>query len=181
MNYQTIWEIIFDAIAALAMLIQGIVVLVAYFTVRNGMRKAKDDIHELRTAVTPILAKSRDILEMISPRAKTIRADITSIAETVKEQKVRISATTDEILARVHRQRSRVDHLATNAVDGVEHASNVFCDSVAKPVRQIGAVLACAKAFFSVLSTGRRLERPVGVASDQDPSFSGNSGFATKP
>ena len=172
MNNQAIWEIIFDAIAACAVLIQAIVVLAAYFSVRKGMRKAQDDIDELRTAVIPIFTKSRDILGKISPRVRTITTDVASIAQTVKEQTVRISATTDDILARAHRQRSRVDNLVTNVADSVEHASNAVCDSVAKPVRQIGAVLISAKVFLSILAVGRRLERPVGIVSDQDPNFS---------
>jgi hypothetical protein len=168
MNNQTIWQIVFDAIAAFALLIQAMVVLVAYFTIRKAMNKAQEDIHELRTTVMPLLTKSKDMFEKISPRVDTITADIASIAQTVKEQTFRVSATTDDLLARVHRQSSRVDNMVTSVVDGVEHASYVVSDSVTRPVRQIGAMLASVKAFLSVLATGRRHERPVEVVSDQD-------------
>ncbi len=168
MNNQTIWQIIFDAIAAFALLVQALVVLVAYFTIRKAMSKVQDDVHELRATAMPLLAKSKDIVEKISPRVETITADIASIAQTVKEQTARISVTTDDILGRVHRQSTRVDNMVTSVVDGVEHASNVVTDSVARPARQIGAVLASVKAFLSVLATGRRHERAVEVVSDQD-------------
>ena len=168
MNNQTIWQVIFDAIAALALLTQAIVVLVAYFTVRKAMKKATDDINELRSTAMPLLTKSKDILEKISPRVETITADVATITQTVKEQTARISFTTDEILARVHRQSSRVDNMMTSVVDGVEHASNMVSDSVTRPVRQIGAMLASVRAFLSVLATGRRRERPAEVVADQD-------------
>ncbi|MGA9584799.1 MAG: hypothetical protein WBQ95_05690, partial [Terracidiphilus sp.] len=62
----------------------------------------------------------------------------------------------------------RVDSMFTNVIDGVEHASNVVVGSVIKPVRQVTAMMAGAKAFLNVLATGRRPERPADVAADQD-------------
>jgi hypothetical protein len=56
----------------------------------------------------------------------------------------------------------------TNMADGVEHASNVVVHSVGRPVRQLTAVLAGAKAFLSVLTTGRRRDQQADVVADQD-------------
>jgi hypothetical protein len=41
-------------------------------------------------------------------------------------------------------------------------------DTVVKPVRRIAAMLAGAKAFFTVLATGRRPGQQVDVVADQD-------------
>jgi hypothetical protein len=61
-----------------------------------------------------------------------------------------------------------VDHIVTNVVDGVEHASNVVAHSVTRPVRQVSAMLAGAKAFLGVLATGRRRDRQGEMVADQD-------------
>jgi hypothetical protein len=86
----------------------------------------------------------------------------------VKQQGAEVQATTADILERVHRQTSRVDTMITEVIDGIEHASNVVSDSVSRPVRQVTAMLASAKAFLSVLATGRRPGRQQEIVADQD-------------
>jgi hypothetical protein len=168
MNTQTIAQIVFDAIAATALLVQAMVVLAAYIAVRKAMKNTSADLQELRTSVIPTLTRLKEILEKVAPKVESISTDLADITQTAKEQTARISFTTDEILARVHRQTIRVDNMMTNVVDGVEHAGNVVSDSVSRPVRQVTAVLASVKAFLSVLARGRGYERPVEVVTDQD-------------
>ena len=55
----------------------------------------------------------------------------------------------------------------TDMLDNVEHASNVVVNSVARPARQVSSLLAGAKAFLTVLTTGRRTRQAEGVT-DQD-------------
>jgi hypothetical protein len=93
---------------------------------------------------------------------------VADLAHRLKEQSIEFEAVAAEILERVHRQTSRVDNMFTGMVDGVEQASNLVVDSVTKPVRRITAMLAGAKAFFTVLATGRRPDQRVDVVADQD-------------
>jgi gamma-glutamyl:cysteine ligase YbdK (ATP-grasp superfamily) len=86
----------------------------------------------------------------------------------LREQGAELQATASEVLERVQRQTSRVDSMVTSVVDGVEHASNTVADTVSRPLRQLNAALASAKAFFSVLATGRRPSRPANATADQD-------------
>jgi hypothetical protein len=116
----------------------------------------------------PILAKSRDSLEKVAPKIESVSADVADIASMLKRQTGEFQLVAGDILDRVHRQTSRVDNMFTNMADGVEHASNVVVHSVVKPVRQVSAILAGAKAFLSVLTTGRRPSQQVDVVADQD-------------
>ena len=168
MNNQTLWLIVFDAIAALALLMQAMVVLIAYVTMRKAMKNAQAEIQELRGTVVPMLTRSKELLEKVAPKVESVATDVADIAQAAKEQTARISVTTEEILARIHRQTSRVDNMVTGVVDGVEHAGNVVADGITRPVRQVAAMLASAKAFLTVLATGRRRERPEEVVTDQD-------------
>jgi hypothetical protein len=86
----------------------------------------------------------------------------------LRQQGAEVQATVGDILDRVQRQSSRVDTMFTSVVDGVEHASNVVADRVSKPVRQASAIVAAAKAFLNVMTSGRRPSRPVRIATDQD-------------
>jgi methyl-accepting chemotaxis protein len=160
--------VIFVGLTGFALLVQAIVMLVAFLTMRRTVMSLQSDVQELRSTVTPILTKSRETLERVAPKIESVANDVADLARRVNEQSVEFQAVAGEILDRVHRQTSRVDNMFTNVVDGVEHASNVVADSVTRPVRQISGVLAGAKAFFSVLATGRRPGERSRVVADQD-------------
>ncbi|MBS1804281.1 MAG: hypothetical protein JST28_13010 [Acidobacteria bacterium] len=169
MNYhsETFWLIVFVGLTAVALFGQFIVMLSAYFLVRKNIKTVQEEVSDLRSTVMPILNRSKDMLEKVAPKVESVAADMADMAQSAREQTAHIRFTADEVLARVYRQTSRVDNMITNVADGVEHASTVVADSVTKPVRQVSAILAAAKAFLGVLATGRRPDRHEVVA-DQD-------------
>ena len=170
MNYhsETFWLIVFVGMTAVALFGQFIVMLVAYFLVRKNITSVQEELGEIRSTVMPMLNRSKDLLEKVAPKVESVATDVAEMAQSAREQTAHIRFTADEVLARVYRQTSRVDNMVTNVVDGVEHASNVVADSVTRPVRQVSAILAAAKAFLGVLATGRRPDRQAEVIADQD-------------
>jgi methyl-accepting chemotaxis protein len=168
MQNETLWLIVFVALTAFALLVQAIAMLVAIFTIRKTIMKVQEEVSEISSTVMPMLNRSKELLEKVAPRVESVSADLADIAQAAREQTAHIRATADEILTRVNRQTSRVDNMLTNVVDGVEHAGNVVADSVTRPVRQVSALLASAKAFLTVLATGRRPDRPANAVADQD-------------
>jgi len=167
MNNETLL-VIFVGITAVSFAVQAIVMLVACIMMRKAVKAVQLDVQELRTTAMPILAKSRDTLEKVAPKIESVSADVADIASMLKRQTGEFQLVASDILDRVHRQTSRVDNMFTNMADNVEHASNVVVHSVGKPVRQLTAILAGAKAFLSVLTTGRRPSQQVDVVADQD-------------
>jgi hypothetical protein len=167
MNNETLL-VIFVGVTAVSFAVQAIVMLVACIMMRKAVKAVQSDVQELRTTAMPILAKSRDTLEKVAPKIESVSADVADIASMLKRQTGEFQLVAGDILDRVHRQTSRVDNMFTNMADGVEHASNVVVHSVVKPVRQVSAILAGAKAFLSVLTTGRRPSQQVDVVADQD-------------
>jgi uncharacterized protein YoxC len=166
-NNETLWLMIFVGLTAVALLGQFLVMVVAYFTVRKTISNVQGEIGEIRSTVMPMLNRSKDLLEKVAPKVESVAADVADMAQSAREQTAHIRYTADEILARVYRQTSRVDNMMTSVADGMEHAGNVMADSVTKPVRQVSAILAAAKAFLGVLATGRRRDRQEVIA-DQD-------------
>ena len=160
--------VIFVGLTGVAMMIQAIVMLVAFLTMRKSIVSIKDDVEEMRTSVMPLLSRSKDTLEKVAPKIESIATDMADLAQRLRVQTVEVQAVAAEILDRVERQTSRVDHMFTELMDGVEHATNVLTDSVTRPVRQANAVLASVKAFLTVLATGRRPGEPVEINADQD-------------
>jgi uncharacterized protein YoxC len=170
MNNETllIVLVVFVALTGVALTVQAIVMLVAVVKMRKTVASLHEDFHEMRTAVMPILTKSKELLENVAPKVESIAADVADLTQRLKQQGVEVQATTADILDRVHRQTSRVDTIVTGVIDGIEHAGNVVADSVGRPVRQIGAMLSSAKAFLSVLATGRRPGQRQEIVADQD-------------
>lgn len=168
MNNETTLLVIFVGITGFALVVQAIVMLVAFLTMRKSIISLQSDVQELRTTAMPILAKSRETLEKVAPKLESVATDVADIAHMLKRQSVEFQAVAGDILERVHRQTSRVDNMFTNVVDGVERTSNVVVDSIGRPVRQLTAMLAGAKAFLAVLATGRRPDQPADIAADQD-------------
>jgi uncharacterized protein YoxC len=168
MNNESTLLVVFVGITGLALVVQAIVMLVAFLTVRKTIVSLQSDVQELRTTAMPILARTRETLDRVAPKIESVAADVADLAHRLKEQSIEFEAVAAEILERVHRQTSRVDNMFTGMVDGVEQASNLVVDSVTKPVRRITAMLAGAKAFFTVLATGRRPDQRVDVVADQD-------------
>jgi uncharacterized protein YoxC len=166
MNNETLWLMIFVGLTAVALFGQFIVMLVAFFMVRKTLNSVQGEIGEIRSTVMPMITRSKELLEKVAPKVESVAADVADMAQSAREQTAHIRFTADEVLARVYRQTSRVDNMITNVADGVEHAGSVVADSVTKPVRQVSAMLAAAKAFLGVLATGRRNDRQ--VVSDQD-------------
>ena len=166
MNNETLWLMIFVGLTAVALFGQFIVMLVAFFMVRKTLNSVQGEIGEIRSTVMPMITRSKELLEKVAPKVESVAADVADMAQSAREQTAHIRFTADEVLARVYRQTSRVDNMITNVADGVEHAGSVVADSVTKPVRQVSAMLAAAKAFLGVLATGRRNDRQ--VVTDQD-------------
>jgi len=164
---ETLWLMIFVGLTAVALLGQFIVMLAAFFMVRKSIKTVQDEVSEVRSTVMPMLNRSKELLEKVAPKVESVAADVADMAQSAREQTAHIRFTADEVLARVYRQTTRVDNMLTNVADGVEHAGMVVADSVTKPVRQVSAMLAAAKAFLGVLATGRRSERHEAVP-DQD-------------
>jgi signal transduction histidine kinase len=167
MNNETLL-VIFVALTGVALLIQAIVMLVAFLTIRKTVVSLQSDVHEMRASAMPIIEKSRDTLEKLAPKIESVSTDITEVVRTLREQTQQFQIVAGDVLDRVHRQTSRVDNMFTGVVDGVEHASNVVVDTVSRPVRQVTAFLAGAKAFLGVLATGRRSGERVEVTADED-------------
>ncbi len=168
MNNQTTLLIVFVGITGFALLVQAIVMLVAFLTMRKTIVSLQSDVQDMRTTAMPILNRARETLDKVAPKIESVATDVADIARRVREQSVEIEAAAAEILDRVQRQTSRVDNMFTGMVDGVEHAGNIVVDSVAKPVRQVMGMLAGARAFFTVLTTGRRPDRRADIVADQD-------------
>ena len=118
MNNETLL-VIFVGLTGFALLVQAIVMLTAFVTIRKTVVTLQSDVHELRANAMPVIEKSRATLEKLAPKIDSVTTDITEVVRTLREQTYQFQMVAGDVLDRVHRQTSRVDHMFTEVVDTV--------------------------------------------------------------
>ncbi|MGA9061213.1 MAG: hypothetical protein WB341_06040 [Terracidiphilus sp.] len=163
LDNQTIQLALF-ALVALAMLVQAIVLLAAYFAVRKAARAANVKLEEFSSSVLPLVEKTRTLVTHLSPKIEQTADDVAALAHSLRTQTADVQGAASEIVARARAQASRLDTLMSNVLDAFERAGSFMTDAVNKPLRQLSAILASVKAAVESL---RDYQPPPRSASNQ--------------
>lgn len=164
---QTI-QLIIIAVAALAVVMQAIVLIAILLSLKKATRSIQAEVKELRSSVTPLLFNLRDFLTNVAPKIEATTYDVAEIVHGSKTKIAMLEITVSDILARLHRQTSRVDGMVSSMLDSVERVGDYVSVAVAKPVRQISALLASGKAIFEALSAPAPQAHPAAHSADED-------------
>jgi methyl-accepting chemotaxis protein len=139
------------ALVALAMLVQAIVLLAAFVAMRKAARSADEKFEELRASIMPLVDKTRDLVTRLAPKIEATAEDLAALTHSLRLQTTDVQYAANEIVTRVRSQASRIDTLLTNVLDAIERAGGFMADAVSKPMRQLSAILASAKAAVESL------------------------------
>lgn len=150
LDNQTIQLLIFGAVA-LALVFQAIVLFAVFLVLRKTAKTVSEQIEEMRTAVMPIVENTRDLLVQLKPKIVDTSTDIAALTKSLRAQTADVQSAATEIVARVRTQTGRIDALLSSTLDTLERASAFMADTLAKPMRQLSALLASAKAVVETL------------------------------
>jgi uncharacterized protein YoxC len=150
LDNQTI-QLALIALVALAMLIQAIVLLAAFVAMRKAARSADEKLEELRSSIMPLVDKTRELLTRLSPKIEETAEDLAALAHSLRVQTNDVQYAANEIITRVRSQAGRIDTLLSNVLDAIERAGGFMADAVSKPMRQLSAILASARAALESL------------------------------
>lgn len=139
------------AVGALALVIQTIGMIVVAITARNAVKNMRDEMREFRSSVTPILNRTREVVENVAPKVEEAAGQLNVIVKTLCVQTADIQSAADDIIDRTRHQVGRVDHMLTLIFDRVEKAGSFMSDAVAKPMRQFSGLVASVKAVVETL------------------------------
>ena len=160
LNPQTT-ELLLAAAVAFAMLVQAIVVLALFVAIRKTIRSVHEELNETRAKVNVLLDKAHPIIDnaqelMVKNRPKIDSAisDIVAVTQKLRAESNNVQATTHEIFERIRTQGKRVDSMMTKSLDAVDRAAGFVTDAMGKPMRQLSAILASAKAVVDSLRNG---------------------------
>ena len=150
LDNQTI-QLALVAAVALAMLIQAIVLVAALIALRKLAKSIRDEMEDLRSAIMPVIENTRDLIKRVTPRIMETTTDLAALTRSLRNQTAEVQAAADEIIGRAQRQARRVDSMLSNVLDAMDRAGSFVADTVAKPMRQLSAFLASAKAVIESL------------------------------
>jgi methyl-accepting chemotaxis protein len=139
------------AAVALAMLVQAIVLLAAFVALRKLAKNISDQVEDIRSSVMPIIDQTRDLVTRLAPKIESTTSDLAVLTRALRDHTADVQAAADEIIGRARRQASRLDTMLSSVLDAVDRASAFMADTVAKPMRQLSAFLASAKAVVESL------------------------------
>ncbi len=120
----------------------------------------------------PVIENTRDLLTRLTPKIEQTTADLAVLTHALRDQTADVQAAADEIIARAQLQARRLDSMLSNVLDTVDRAGSFMADTVTKPMRQLSAFLASAKAVIESLRRRKaRRAREANRASGDNDMF----------
>jgi hypothetical protein len=167
LNMQTT-QLIIVAAVALTMLIQAFVLLAALIVARKTIKKMHEELDETRAKVMVLVDKVQPIIEKVpaildhtreflvktTPKIEGAVADLAVVTQKIRAESNDVQVAASELIERARRQGARVDSMMTKTLDTVDRAASFMTDTVSRPMRQLSAVMASAKAVVETLRTG---------------------------
>jgi inosine-uridine nucleoside N-ribohydrolase len=152
LDNQTIQFALVVAVAA-AMVLQAVTLFAAVLILRKLAKNVRQEIATLRGAAMPVIESTRELIARVKPRIEETTLDLSLLTRALRDQTADVQAAADDIIARARRQAGRMDTMFTGVLDTVDRAGSFLTDTVAKPLRQLTAFLASARAVVDSLRT----------------------------
>ena len=146
-------ELALFILVALAMLVQAIALLAVFFVMRKAAKSMTRRVEEVHAAALPLIETSRNLVIRLAPRIDSASQDVAAIASFLRAKTADFETAADDIVARARAQAGRLDAILTNFFDAMDRAGGFVADCINKPIRQLSALLAAAKAVVESLQT----------------------------
>lgn len=162
---------IFIAVTAGAVLLQALVLVALYYSVRKSTAKMEALAEEVKGKALPTMETVQGFLVEVRPKVDAITANVSESSMLVKNQLARIDATLTDALDRTRLQVIRADELLNRTMDKVEDASEVVHKTVVSPLRQVSGFMSAISTGVEVFLGQKRRHPKNGMGVPQDEMF----------
>lgn len=155
------WISIFVVIAAVAIVLQTVILYALYKMARETAAKMEGVAGRLEAQTTPMLSTARSILEDAQPKLAEITSNLAESTANVRTHVAQLAEATGEIVEKARFHAARLDTLVSNTVDKIEVTTDLVQHSVITPVRRIHAIIQAVSAglgFLRATRTRRKAE-----------------------
>jgi methyl-accepting chemotaxis protein len=143
--------VVFIAVAAVSMLMQAGFTVAIFVGTRKTQKKITALADDVRLHALPVIMSSRELLQDVSPKLKTITENLTATSATLRTKADQVSGFVGDVTGRAQAQASRVDGMVKGTLDQLTYAVQAIEHGIAAPVRQVNGILNGLRAGVEVM------------------------------
>lgn len=153
------WLELFCIIAAIALVIQVVMLTALFFQVRRTTENVNRLVGDLQSRVGPILTRVQILLDDTQPKISSMVNDASHIVYLARGQAQKIDRVFTDATDRLRGQLVHADRILTGTLEAVEEAGSQFKHSFWRPVQKASALVQGIKVGLDLLRSRRRGSR----------------------
>jgi len=165
------WLMLFVAVTSGAVLLQAMILVALYYSVRQTTAKMEALATEVRSKAIPTIETVQSLLTETRPKIDNLATNLSESSNTLRSQLTRFDVTLTDALDRSRLQIIRADELLTRTMDRVEETSDVVHKTVMSPLRQVNGLMAAISTGVDVFLGNKRRQPKNGMGVPQDEMF----------
>ena len=146
--------VIFVIATAVGVLLQAGILLGMLIVLLQVKKKILPLAERLEEQVTPIIANTRSVVADLTPKVKTVSANVVDMSGTLREKAVDVGNVVTDISSRTKHQSARIDTMVTGTLNSIGQATAAVEKGIQVPLRQVNGVLNGIRAGFETLRNG---------------------------
>jgi hypothetical protein len=150
------WISVFVVVTALAVVLQAIVLIALFLTLRRTAAQVEKTVSDLDLRLTPLITRVQILVEDVSPRITGIVSDASEITRMARGEAQKVDRILSEALERLRMQLIHVDHILTGAMEAVEEAGSRLRQTVWGPVMRATAIVRGVQAGVEFIRSARQ-------------------------
>ncbi|MFZ3340329.1 MAG: hypothetical protein WA213_05570 [Terriglobales bacterium] len=162
---------VFIAVTAGAVLLQAMILVALYVSVRKSTARMDALATELKEKAIPTMETVQSFIVEVRPKIETISGNVSDSTTLIKNQLERLDATLTDVMDRTRLQVIRADELLSRTMDKVEETSEIVHKTVVSPLRQVSGVMNAIYTGVEVFLGNKRRGGKNGMGVPQDEMF----------
>jgi hypothetical protein len=143
--------VVFIAVAAVSILMQAGFTVAIFVGSRKAQKKITALADDVRLHALPVIMSSRELLQDVTPKLKTITENLTATSATLRTRADQVGGLVGDVTGRAQAQASRVDGMVKGTLDQLTYAVQAIEHGIAAPVRQVSGILNGLRAGVDVM------------------------------
>ncbi len=154
-----LWLGIFSIVAALALVVQVVILTALFFELRRTTQNMNRLVGDLHSRVGPILTRAQILLDDTQPKISNMVNDASHIVYLARGQAQKIDRVFTDAADRLRGQLVHADRILTGTLEAVEDAGAKFSHSFWRPVQKASALVQGIKVGLDLLRSRRKRSR----------------------
>ncbi len=163
--------IAFVAVTGGAVVLQALILIALYLTVRKSSEKMEALAGEISSKALPTMETMQSLLVELRPKIETLTTNVSESSTLVRNQLQRIDASLTDFVDRTRLQVIRADELITRTLDKVEETSESVQKTVMSPLRHVNGLVNAISTGVEVFMGQKRRHPKNGAGVPQDEMF----------